>query len=103
MKSDLGVTPSTSGNVIRLPMPALTEQTRKDLTRVARGEAEQARVAIRNVRRDAIADIRELLKDKDISEDDDRRAQDDTQKLTDKYVARIEELLQRKETDLMAL
>lgn len=103
LKSDLGVTPSNSGNSIRLPMPPLTEQTRRDLTRVARGEAEQARVAIRNVRRDAIADVRELLKEKEISEDDDRRTQEEIQKLTDRYVARVEEILQRKETDLMAV
>ncbi len=103
LKSDLGVTPSNSGNSIRLPMPPLTEQTRRDLTRVARGEAEQARVSIRNVRRDAIADVRELLKEKEISEDDDRRTEEEIQKLTDKYVARVEEILQRKETDLMAV
>lgn len=103
MKSDLGLTPSTSGNVIRLVMPALTEQTRKDLTRVARHEAENGRVAVRNVRRDANADLKELLKEKEASEDDERRGQDDVQKLTDKYVGMIDAALQRKETDLMAL
>ena len=103
LKSDLGVTPSTSNNVIRLPMPPLTEQTRKELTRVARGEAEQARVAVRNVRRDAIADVRELLKEKMISEDENHRAEDDVQKITDRYVARVDELLQRKEADLMTV
>ena len=103
LKSDLGLTPSNSGIAIRLPMPPLTEQTRRDLTRVARGEAEQGRVAVRNVRRDAIAQIRDLLKEKEISEDEDRKAQDDIQKLTDRYVARVEEMLQRKETDLMQL
>ena len=103
LKSDIGITPSTSGGVIRLAMPSLTEQTRKELTKVARHEAENARVAVRNVRREANSDIKELLKEKKISEDDERRAQDDVQKLTDKYIGRVDEALQRKETELMAV
>lgn len=103
LKSDLGITPTTAGNIIRLTMRSLTEQTRKELTKVARHEAENARVAVRNVRREANSDFKELLKDKDISEDEERRAEDDVQKLTDKYISRVDELLQRKETELMAV
>lgn len=101
MTSDLGLNPSTAGSVIRVPMPALTEETRKGYIKQARGEAENARVAIRNVRRDANGDIKALLKDKEISEDDEHRAEDDIQKLTDKYVAEIDKLLETKEHDLM--
>lgn len=103
MKSDLGLNPSTAGMVIRVPMPPLTEETRKGYTRQARQEAENARVAIRNIRRDANGDIKDLLKEKEITEDDDRRGQDAIQKLTDKSVAEIETLLQNKESDLMEI
>lgn len=103
LKSDLGLTPNTAGHVIRLPLPPLSEQGRKDLTKVARHEAEQAKVALRNVRRDAIAHLRDLLKEKEVSEDDERRAQEEVQKLTDKYIAKVDEVLARKEADLMAV
>ncbi|MBR9827936.1 MAG: ribosome recycling factor [Oceanospirillales bacterium] len=103
MKSDLGLNPSTNGDVIRVPMPALTEETRKTYIRQARNEAENARVAIRNIRRDANGDIKNLLKDKDISEDDGRRGEDIVQKLTDKYVAEADQLLAQKESDLMEI
>ncbi|MBI2314067.1 MAG: ribosome recycling factor [Betaproteobacteria bacterium] len=101
--SDLGVNPATSGDMIRVPMPPLTEERRKELIKVVRHEAETARVAVRNVRRDAIAHLKELLKDKNISEDEERRAQDEIQKLTDRYVAEIEKVLQAKEADLMVV
>lgn len=103
MKSDLGLNPSTAGTVIRLPMPMLTEETRKVFIKQARAEAESSRVSIRNFRRDAISNVKDLLKDKEISEDDDRRAQDDVQKLTDKYVAKVDVLLAAKEVDLMEI
>lgn len=103
MKSDLGLNPSTNGDVIRVPMPALTEETRKNYIRQARTEAENARVAIRNIRRDANGDIKGLLKEKDISEDDSHRGEDQVQKLTDKYVAEVDSLLAQKETDLMEI
>jgi ribosome recycling factor len=103
MKSDLGLIPSTAGTVIRLPMPMLTEETRKVFIKQARAEAESSRVSVRNFRRDAISNIKELLKDKDISEDDDRRGQEDIQKLTDKYVAKVDVLLAAKEVDLMEI
>lgn len=103
LKSDLGLTPNTAGQVIRLPLPPLSEQGRKDLTKVARHEAEQARIALRSVRREANTDLKDLLKEKEISEDDERRAQDDVQKLTDRYIARVDEALARKEADLMAV
>lgn len=102
-KSDLGLNPATNGGVIRVPMPALTEETRKVYIRQARQEAEAARVSVRNVRRDANSDLKELLKDKDISEDEERRGQDGIQKLTDKYVAEIDSLLEKKEADLMEI
>lgn len=101
MTADLGLNPSTNGDVIRVPMPALTEETRKDMVKQARHEAEQARVAIRNVRRDANNDIKELLKDKAISEDEQRKGEDDVQKLTDKYIAEVDKHLKDKEGDLM--
>ncbi|MET4001197.1 ribosome recycling factor [Marinobacterium sp. MBR-109] len=103
MKSDLGLNPSTNGDVIRVPMPALTEETRKNYIRQARTEAENARVAIRNIRRDANGDIKGLLKEKEISEDDSHRGEDQVQKLTDKYVAEVDSLLAQKETDLMEI
>ncbi|MDX9740187.1 MAG: ribosome recycling factor [Gammaproteobacteria bacterium] len=101
MTSDLGLNPSTAGNVIRVVLPALTEERRRDMVKIVRGEAEAARVAIRNIRRDAISMLKDLVKDKEISEDDDRRGQDEIQKLTDKYVASVEKVLQDKEADLM--
>ncbi|GAB4359475.1 MAG: ribosome recycling factor [Gammaproteobacteria bacterium] len=103
ISSDLGLNPTTAGTVIRVPLPPLTEERRKDMVRVVRQEAEGARVAIRNIRRDANHHIKELLKEKEISEDDDRRAEEEIQKLTDKYVAQIDELLAEKEKDLMSL
>lgn len=103
MKSDLGLNPSTAGTVIRIPMPQLTEETRKGYIKQAKQEAENARVSIRNVRRDVLADIKELLKEKEISEDQEHKAQDDIQKLTDKYIAEAEKALAAKETDLMAI
>ncbi|MEE9343371.1 MAG: ribosome recycling factor [Gammaproteobacteria bacterium] len=101
MTSDLGLNPNSAGTVIRIPLPPLTEERRKDLVRVVRHEAESAKVAVRNIRRDANSDFKELLKEKDISEDDERHAQDVTQKLTDKFVAQIDELLTVKEAELM--
>jgi ribosome recycling factor len=103
MKSDLGLNPSTAGSVIRIPMPALTEETRKGFIKQARQEAESARVSIRSARRDVLADIKELLKEKDISEDEERRAQDDVQKITDQYVAEVDKALAAKEIDLMVI
>ena len=101
MKADLGLNPSSSGDLIRVPMPPLTEQTRKDMIKIGKAEAEHARVAIRNIRRDANSDLKDLLKEKEISEDEERRGQDDIQKLTDKYVAEVEEMLKKKEADLL--
>ncbi|HTN31489.1 MAG TPA: ribosome recycling factor [Pseudomonas sp.] len=103
MTSDLGLNPATAGTTIRVPMPALTEETRKGFTKQARGEAENARVAIRNIRRDALAQLKDLVKEKEISEDEERRAADEVQKLTDKFVAEVEKALEAKETDLMAV
>lgn len=102
LKSDLGLNPSTAGEVIRIPLPPLTEETRKGYIRQARQDAENARIAIRNIRRDALADIKELEKEKEISEDDERRAQDDVQKLTDQFIAEVDKNLSAKEDDLMA-
>lgn len=101
--SDLGLNPSSQGDVVRVPMPALTEERRKDLIKVVKGEAENAKVAIRNVRRDANATLKDLLKDKAISEDDERRAQDEIQKLTDRSIAEVDKILHAKEADLMAV
>lgn len=103
MKSDLGLNPSTAGTVIRIPMPMLTEETRKGYIKQAKHEAENARVSVRNIRRDALADFKDLLKAKDISEDEERKAADDIQKLTDKYVAEIDRELAEKEKDLMEI
>lgn len=103
MKSDLGLNPATTGDLIRLPMPPLTEETRKNYIKQAKSEAENARIAIRNVRRDAISDVKSLLKDKDISEDDDRKAGDDIQKITDKYIAQVDSDLAAKEKDLLEI
>jgi len=101
--ADLGLNPATNGDLIRVPMPMLTEERRRDLTKIVRNEAEGAKVAIRNVRRDANDTLKKLLKDKEISEDDERRAQDEVQKLTDKAVIEVDKLLQIKEADLMAV
>ena len=103
MKSDLGLNPSTAGEVIRIAMPMLTEETRKGFTRQARTEAEAARVSVRNARRDAMGMLKELVKDKEIGEDDERRGQEEVQKLTDGYVAKIEKQLADKEADLMEI
>lgn len=103
LKSDLGLNPATSGDLIRLPMPALTEETRKGFIKQAKAEAENARVSIRNVRRDILGEVKTLLKDKDITEDEERRAHDDIQKITDKYVAEVEKALTQKEADLMEI
>ena len=101
LTSDLGLNPATSGAVIRVPLPALTEERRRDMIKVVRAEAEHGRVAIRNVRRDANNELKTLLKDKKISEDDERRSQDEIQKLTDKYIADTDKLLEVKEKELM--
>lgn len=101
-EADLGLNPMTA-DVIRVPMPALTEETRKDMQKLARGEAENSRVSIRNIRRDMMNDIKELAKEKEISEDDERRASDDIQKITDKYIETIDSRLSKKETDLMSV
>ena len=101
--SDLGLNPATLGEVVRVPMPALTEERRKDLIKVVKREAENARVSVRNIRRDANHELKELLKAKTISEDDERRAQDEVQKLTDRHIADIDEALAAKEADLMAV
>ena len=103
MKSDLGLNPVTAGAVIRVPMPALTEETRKGYIKQARKEAESSRVSVRNIRRDVIADIKELQKAKDISEDQERKAQDEIQKITDKYIAKMDEALKIKESDLLEI
>ena len=102
-EADLGLNPSTSGDTIRLPMPSLTEERRKELIKVVKHEAENARVAIRNLRRDANHALKEALKKKEVSENDERRAQDDVQKLTDKHIAEIDKLLHAKEAELMAV
>ncbi|SFN25869.1 ribosome recycling factor [Marinobacter pelagius] len=103
MTSDLGLNPATSGDVIRVPMPMLTEETRREMVKQAKADAEHGRVSIRNARRDANSMIKELLKEKEITEDDERRAEDEIQKLTDKYIAEIEKMLKSKEEDLMAV
>jgi ribosome recycling factor len=102
-ESDLGLNPSAQGDLIRVPMPALTEERRRELIKVVKGEGENAKVAVRNLRRDANHHLKELLKQKAVSEDDERRAQDEIQKLTDKFIAEIDKLLTTKETDLMAV
>ena len=101
--SDLGLNPAAQGDTIRVPMPPLTEERRKELIKVVRSEGENARVAVRNVRRDAIHHLKELLKQKKVAEDDERRAQDDIQKLTDRHIAEIDKMLHSKEADLMAI
>jgi ribosome recycling factor len=101
--SDLGLNPSTQGDLVRVPMPMLTEERRKELIKVVKHEGENAKVAVRNLRRDAIAHLKDALKKHELCEDDERRAQDDIQKLTDKYVAEVDKALAEKEKDLMAV
>ena len=103
MGSDLGLNPQSAGTVIRVPLPPLTEERRKDMIRIVRQEAEGGRIAVRNIRRDAIHDIKDLLKEKMIGEDDEHRAEDEIQTITDKYVAQIDELLAEKEAELMEI
>ncbi len=101
--ADLGLNPATMGDIIRVPMPPLTEERRKELVKLVRGESENGKVAVRNIRRDAIAHVKDLLKNKEIGEDDNRRAEDDIQKLTDKYIAEIDKALAEKEKELLAV
>ena len=101
--ADLGLNPATMGEMVRVPMPALTEERRKELIKVVRHEGENSRVAVRNVRRDANQHLKDLLKQKKVAEDEERRAQDEIQKLTDRHIADIDKLLQQKEADLMAV
>jgi len=103
LKSDLGLNPATAGTVIRIPMPPLTEETRRELVKVVRHEAEAAKVAVRNIRRDANSDFKELLKEKEISEDEERKAAEDIQRLTDRYVGEVDKVLSGKETELMEM
>jgi ribosome recycling factor len=103
LKSDLGLNPATAGTVIRIPMPPLTEETRRDLVKVVRHDGEAAKVAIRNIRRDANSDFKELLREKDISEDEEHKAQDDIQKITDLHVAEVDKVLANKEAELMEI
>ena len=103
MTSDLGLNPVTAGEVIRIPMPPLTEETRKGFIKQAKGEAETARVSMRNIRRDANSDLKALLKDKDISEDEEHKAQEDVQKITDRFIAEVDKALAAKEADLMEI
>jgi ribosome recycling factor len=102
-ESDLGLNPAAAGETVRVPMPSLTEERRKELIKVVKHEAENARVAVRNLRRDAIHHLKEALKKKEISENDERRAQDDVQKLTDRHIGEIDKLLTQKEAELMAV
>lgn len=101
--SDLGVNPATSGDVIRVPMPALTEERRRELTKIVKHDGENSKVAVRNIRRDAIAHLKGLLKEGDVSEDDEKRAQDEVQKMTDRSIAEIDKLVAEKEKELMAV
>ncbi|GAB1232851.1 ribosome recycling factor [Ferrigenium sp. UT4] len=101
--SDLGLNPATNGEMIRVPMPMLTEERRRDLIKVVKSEGEDAKIAVRNIRRDANEQLKKLLKDKEVGEDEERRAQEDVQKLTDRFVAEIDKALQVKEADLMAV
>jgi ribosome recycling factor len=102
-ESDLGLNPSTSGDLIRVPMPALTEERRKELTKVVRHEGENAKVAVRNLRRDAITHLKEMLKKKEVSEDDEHRAQDDIQKLTDRFIGDIDKIVTEKEKEILTV
>ena len=101
--ADLGLNPSTTGEIIRVPMPALTEQRRRELVKIVKGEGEAAKVTVRSLRRDANEQLKKMLKDKVVSEDDERRAQDDVQKLTDRFIGEIDKLLSTKETEIMAV
>lgn len=103
MTADLGLNPASQGTVIRVPMPALTEERRRDLVRVVKAEGETGRIAVRNIRRDANSDFKDLLKDKEISEDESRKAEENIQKLTDKYIAEIDKLLEAKEKEMMEI
>ena len=103
MNSNMGLNPVTTGELIRVPLPPLTEERRRDMTKLVRQEGEGAKVAIRNIRRDVLGDIKQLQKEKEITEDDERRAQDEIQKITDKYVAEVDKLLEAKEKDLMEI
>lgn len=103
MMSDLGLNPSNNGEVIRIPMPMLTEETRKEMVKQARADAEHGKVSVRNARRDANSTLKELLKEKDINEDEERYGEEEIQKLTDRYIAEIEKQLKAKEEDLMAV
>ena len=103
MSSDLGLNPQSAGTVIRVPLPALTEERRKDMIRVVRHEAEGGRIAIRNIRRDAISDVKDLMKEKMIGEDDEHRAEDEIQMITDKYIAEVDKVLAEKESELMEI
>ncbi len=103
LTSDLGLNPATSGTVIRVPLPPLTEERRKDMIKLVRSEGEHAKVAIRNIRRDANSDVKALLKEKDITEDEERQSEDTVQKLTDKYIVEVERVLKEKEKDLLEL
>jgi ribosome recycling factor len=103
IKSDLGLNPATAGTVMRIPMPPLTEESRRNLVKVVRADGEGTKVAIRNIRRDANHDLKELLKEKEISEDDDRKAQEDIQQITNKYVAEVDTVIGEKETELMEI
>jgi ribosome recycling factor len=103
MASDLGLNPATSGDIIRIPMPMLTEETRREMVKQAKADAEHGRVSIRNARRDANSMIKDLLKEKEITEDDERKGEDEIQKLTDRYIAEVEKMLKAKEEDLMAV
>lgn len=103
MTADLGLNPASQGTVIRVPMPALTEERRRDLVRVVKADGETGRIAVRNIRRDANSDFKDLLKDKEISEDESRKAEESVQKLTDKYIAEIDKLLEAKEKEMMEI
>lgn len=103
LNSGLGLNPVSAGEIIRVPMPALTEERRRDLIKVVRQEGEAAKVSIRNIRRDVLADIKELLKEKEITEDEDRRSHDEIQKVTDKFIAEVDKLLAAKEKDMMEI
>ncbi|MDG1694094.1 MAG: ribosome recycling factor [Porticoccaceae bacterium] len=103
MRSELGLNPSTAGTVIRIPLPPLTEETRRSYGKQARQEAENSRVSIRNIRRDVLSDIKDLLKEKEISEDEERKGQDDVQKITDRFIAKVEDALAAKEKDLLEI
>jgi ribosome recycling factor len=102
-ESDLGLNPASQGDLIRVPLPPMTEERRRELTKVVKGEGESAKVAIRNLRRDANEALKKLLKDKEVSEDDERRAQDDIQKLTDRMITEVDKLVASKEQDIMAV